>query len=67
MAGIFVAPAAGLFGVEPNHVVDAENGDRRLGGELQRLDLGDFWLQDSGISVVDDDTLVEIQTDPLIV
>jgi len=66
VAGILVAVAVSLLGVETNHIVDAQNGDGRFGGELQRLDLGDGWLKDARLQIVFNCSLVQVQAHPRI-
>ena len=39
-----------------------EDGDCSLGGEFQRFDFGDCGLEHSGLLVVSDDSLVEVET-----
>lgn len=61
---LLVAVRVLLFRVELDHVVDSEDGDRGLRGELERFDLGNGRLEHPGLLVVDHLALVEIQAHP---
>ena len=47
-----------------DHVVDAQNSDGRLRGELQALDFGDGRFEDARLFAVPHDPFVEIKTNP---
>ena len=51
--------------VQLDEVVDAENGDGSLGGELQTLDLGDCRLENAGLAVVADDAVGQVEAEVL--
>ena len=53
-----------LLGSYLDHVVDPEDGDGRLRGELEALDLAHGRLKDARLPVVPDDAIDEIQTVP---
>lgn len=48
-----------------DHVVNSQDGNGRLRGELETLDFGNGGFQDASFLVVTDDTFVEIQTNPV--
>lgn len=64
VAGVLIALAL-WFGVQLDHVVDAQDGDGGFGGELQRLDFRHSGLQHAGREVVAERALGEVQTHPL--
>ena len=53
-----------LLGSYLDHVVDPEDGDGRLRGKLEALDLAHGRLKDARLLVVPDNTVDEIQTIP---
>ena len=54
-----------FVGNEFDEVVDPEDRNGGFGGELETLHLGDGWLQNTGLLIVADGALEQIQTDPL--
>ena len=59
--GLLVGLLLALLGRQLDHVVDPEDGDGGLGGELERLDLGDGGLEHAGLLVVPHQPLVQVQ------
>ena len=53
-----------ILGDELDHVVDAQNGDGRLRGKLQRLHLGHGRLEHTGLPVVTHDAGHQVQAEP---
>ena len=62
-----VVVSTALLGLrrEFDHVVDSEDGDGGLGGELEALHFGNGGLQDAGLFVITHDAFEEIQAHPL--
>ena len=59
------ATASLLLGRQLDHVVDSQNGDGRLGGELQALDLGHGRLEYASGAIVANLSLHQVETVPL--
>ena len=53
-----------LLGLQLDHVVDAQDRDGGFGRELERLHLGDGWLEHARCLVVAHLALVQVKADP---
>mmetsp|Transcript_39208 Transcript_39208/g.63339 ORF Transcript_39208/g.63339 Transcript_39208/m.63339 type:complete len:207 (+) Transcript_39208:157-777(+) len=56
-----------LLWSDPDQVIDAQDGDGRLGGELQRLELGNHGLQHTGCHRVTHGAVGKVEAIPLVV